>query len=177
MNNKLARKLVLGGASLLVLFLMLPFLPQQDQRSSISAIPTQGTKLPQAAGTVEPPFLPAPVKTDLVRSSGIIENAYRNRTSSLLVKETGTVSKILADDNKGSRHQRFIVRLQSGHTVLIAHNIDLAPRISNLREGDQITFAGQYEWNEQGGVVHWTHHDPARRHAGGYLLHNNVYYQ
>lgn len=91
--------------------------------------------------------------------------------------ETGTVSKMLPDDNDGSRHQRFLVRLPSGHTVLIAHNIDIAPRVNSLREGDQVTFFGQYEWNDKGGVVHWTHHDPQGRYSGGYLLHNGMTYQ
>jgi hypothetical protein len=91
--------------------------------------------------------------------------------------ESGTVSRILSDDNQGSRHQRFIVSLASGHTVLIAHNIDLAQRINSLREGDPITFSGVYEWNDKGGVVHWTHHDPAGRHAAGYLQHGGIIYQ
>ena len=91
--------------------------------------------------------------------------------------ESGVVSRILSDDNDGSRHQRFIITLGTGHTVLIAHNIDVAPRIGGLREGDQISFSGMYEWNEKGGVVHWTHHDPSGRYNGGYLLHNGAYYQ
>jgi hypothetical protein len=91
--------------------------------------------------------------------------------------ESGTVSRILPDDNQGARHQKFIVTLASGHTVLIAHNIDIAPRIGNLRQGDQISFSGLYEWNEKGGVVHWTHHDPSGRHGGGYLQHNGMTYQ
>jgi len=52
------------------------------------------------------------------------------------VRGIGTATRILSDDNDGSRHQRFILRLASGQTVLIAHNIDLAPRISSLSTGD-----------------------------------------
>ncbi len=91
--------------------------------------------------------------------------------------ESGVVSHILPDDNQGSRHQRFTVRLASGLTVLIAHNIDIAPRIGNLREGDRIAFSGLYEWNDKGGVVHWTHHDPSGRYGGGYLQHNEMYFR
>ena len=91
--------------------------------------------------------------------------------------ESGVVSHLLSDDNQGARHQRFIVSLASGHTVLIAHNIDIASRINGLREGDQITFSGLYEWNDKGGVVHWTHHDPSGRYGGGYLQHNGMYYR
>ena len=111
------------------------------------------------------------------RSSGVIEDAFRNHAGNLPVMESGTVSRVLPDDNQGSRHQRFIVTLASGHTVLIAHNIDIAPRINDLRIGDQIAFSGLYEWNDKGGVVHWTHHDPSGQYGGGYLQHNGKAYQ
>lgn len=89
----------------------------------------------------------------------------------------GVVDRVLSDDNDGSRHQRFILRLASGQTLLIAHNIDLAPRIEALKSGDRVAFYGQYERNPEGGVIHWTHHDPEGRHASGWLKHNGVLYQ
>lgn len=98
-----------------------------------------------------------------------IDQAFYNQKSDLIVTEEGRVVKVLSDDMQGSRHQRFLVKLDSGLTVLIAHNIDLAPRVSRLKSGDFIRFKGEYEWNEKGGVVHWTHHDPAKRHAGGWI--------
>ncbi len=72
---------------------------------------------------------------------------------------------ILSDDLNGSRHQRFIIELKSKQTLLIAHNIDLAPRIDELA------------LNDQGGVIHWTHHDPDKIHIDGWILHNNNIYQ
>jgi hypothetical protein len=93
------------------------------------------------------------------------------------VSGSGTVDRVLADDNDGSRHQRFILRLSSGRTLLIAHNIDLAPRVSSLRKGDTVSFYGEYEPNDKGGVIHWTHHDPQGRHTGGWLEHNGQRYQ
>jgi hypothetical protein len=95
--------------------------------------------------------------------------AYKRRASNVQVRGEGVVQRILPDDHKGSRHQRFLLRLWNGQTVLISHNIDLAPRISDLHIGDEIAFAGEYEWNEQGGLVHWTHRDPIGRHPGGWL--------
>ena len=106
-----------------------------------------------------------------------ISSAYETRTSNVQVSNTGIVVRILPDDNKGSRHQKFILKLPSGQTVLIAHNIDLAPRINAINTGDSIEFHGEYEWNAKGGVVHWTHHDPAGRHEGGWLKHNGVLYK
>ncbi|BBO68426.1 hypothetical protein DSCA_23560 [Desulfosarcina alkanivorans] len=106
-----------------------------------------------------------------------LQQAYDNRQSDLQVQGEGVVVKVLPDDLKGARHQRFILRLGSGQTILIAHNIDLAPRIPRLNEGDTVAFYGEYEWNAKGGVIHWTHHDPGGRHAGGWLRHDGTTYE
>jgi hypothetical protein len=106
-----------------------------------------------------------------------LRRAYENQQSDLQVKGEGTVSRVLSDDNKGSRHQRFILRLDSRQTLLVAHNIDLAPRIPDLKVGDRVQFYGEYEWNNKGGVIHWTHHDPRNRHEHGWLKHQGKVYQ
>jgi hypothetical protein len=106
-----------------------------------------------------------------------LKRAFEQRQSKLLVQGEGRVTKLLKDDNKGSRHQRFILQVNPHQTILIAHNIDLAPRIEDLAEGDIVTFSGQYEWNNKGGVVHWTHHDPQGRHPGGWLKHHGKTYE
>jgi len=93
------------------------------------------------------------------------------------VKGSGRVVRVLSDDNEGSRHQRFILELSSGQTLLVAHNIDLAPRISSLTAGDTVGFYGEYETNSRGGVIHWTHHDPQGRHVAGWLEHRGRRYQ
>ncbi len=106
-----------------------------------------------------------------------LQDAYKNRQSDLQVQGEGVVIKLLRDDLKGSRHQKFILKLSTGQTVLVSHNIDLAPRIASLRKGDTVEFYGEYEWNSKGGVVHWTHHDPGGRHIGGWLKHKDKMYQ
>jgi len=100
-----------------------------------------------------------------------VERLYETRSSGVMVEGRGTVEKVLPDDLQGSRHQRFILRLDSGHTLLMSHNIDLAPRLADVQPGDALSFRGQYEWNDRGGVVHWTHHDPQGRRPGGWLRH------
>jgi hypothetical protein len=110
-------------------------------------------------------------------SDAVISDAFANQKSNLQVSASSTVIKLLADDNDGSRHQKFLVRLSSGLTLLIAHNIDLAPRINNLKISDTIEFYGEYEWNEKGGVIHWTHQDPRGAHPAGWLKHKGQKYR
>jgi len=115
--------------------------------------------------------------TSSTDSNGTIQKAYASRQSDVQVQGEGTVAKVLSDDLDGSRHQRFILKLGSGQTLLVSHNIDLAPRIDHLSAGDTIQFFGEYEWNAKGGVVHWTHHDPGGRHIAGWIKHQGRTYQ
>ena len=110
-------------------------------------------------------------------SDAILKQAFDSKTNDLQVQGSGTVTKTLPDDNKGSRHQRFILKLASGQTLLVAHNIDLAPKIKGLKKGDTVGFNGEYEWTEQGGVIHWTNHDQTKRHVDGWLEHQGQRYQ
>jgi hypothetical protein len=107
---------------------------------------------------------------------GVIKNAFDNQQSNFQVKQVGMVVKILRDDEHSPRHQRFLVQLDSGQKLLIAHNIDLAARVDGLKVGTAISFYGEYDWNNKGGVVHWTHRDPKGLHPSGWLLYNNRKY-
>ncbi|QCB48377.1 DUF3465 domain-containing protein [Hydrogenophaga sp. PAMC20947] len=122
-----------------------------------------------------PPETP-PAASSSARQS-VLHNAIAEKRSGVQVVGQGTVFKLLKDDYKGSRHQRFLIELPGGATLLVAHNIDLAPRLNQLNTGDTVSFNGVYEWNAQGGVIHWTHHDPAGRHEGGWLKHNGQTYE
>ncbi|EGR1860760.1 DUF3465 domain-containing protein [Vibrio cholerae] len=113
----------------------------------------------------------------LYANDAVLQQAYQSQQSDLQVQGFGQVAKVLPDDNDGSRHQKFILKLNSGQTLLVAHNIDLAPRIPNLKIGDSVEFYGEYEWNKKGGVLHWTHKDPQNRHAHGWLKHNGQVYE
>jgi len=123
-------------------------------------------------------FFGSDVPTGDVRSTdGASVAAYSDWRSGQQVQGEGIVIRLLSDDNDGSRHQRFIVRLNTGQTLLVAHNIDIAPRISSLRKGDMVAFNGEYEWNDKGGLIHWTHRDPKRNHASGWIEHDGRMYQ
>jgi hypothetical protein len=121
---------------------------------------------------------PSPVSRQSTgKSDEILAKAFKNHASNIKVQGQGTVVRILPDDNSGKRHQRFIIRLASGQTLMIAHNIDIAQRISGLKEGDEVRFSGIYEWNDQGGVIHYTHRDPSGRHVGGWIEHTGKRYE
>ena len=139
-----------------------------------AAVGCSPAPLPQS--TVPPST--APQSSGVLSSSDeTLARAFERRTRNLQVEGQGVVRKVLSDDNDGSRHQRFVVALASGQTLLIAHNIDLASRIVGLREGDMVSFSGEYEWNPEGGVIHWTHRDPSKRHPAGWIKHNGKVYQ
>jgi hypothetical protein len=98
-----------------------------------------------------------------------LQNAFETQQSDLQVLIRARIIKLLSDDTVGDRHQRFIVELESGQTLLVAHNIDIAPRIEDLAVGDEVAIYGVYEWNDEGGVIHWTHVDPDGNHPEGWI--------
>lgn len=100
---------------------------------------------------------------------GAIDRAFAEMAEGVPVDGEGIVVKLLRDDTRGSKHQRFIIRIPSGLTLLVAHNIDVGRRVPLRGPGDRVRFRGDYEWNNKGGVVHWTHHDPRGRHRGGWI--------
>ena len=107
----------------------------------------------------------------------ILAAAFRDRVNDLPVQGRGTVVRLLGDDTDGDRHQRFVVRLESGQTLLVAHNIDVAPRVQGLGVGDSVSFSGVYEWSAEGGTIHWTHRDPGGGHSPGWLRHDGRLYE
>lgn len=121
----------------------------------------------------------APLTSSEVAQSAntAIEQAFKQRKSNVEVEGKGEVVKILADDNSGLKHQKFLVKISPEQTLLFAHNLDLAPRIAQLAIGDTIEFKGEYVYNPKGGIVHWTHKDPQGHHAAGWLKHNGKVYE
>lgn len=99
---------------------------------------------------------------------GALAQAIRGKRSRVWVEGEGTIVHLLPDDRIAPRHQLCLVELDGGHTIKISHNVDLAPNVP-WQKGRRIEFRGRFEWNDKGGVVHWTHHDPQGRKPGGWL--------
>ncbi|WP_082783636.1 DUF3465 domain-containing protein [Snodgrassella sp. CFCC 13594] len=131
----------------------------------------------QALRAAKESLLPTSATTTSPSGNNEVAEAYAQQRSDVPVRGEGEVVKVLKDDNEGDRHQRFILRLADGQTILVAHNIDLAPKLTGLQAGDQVSFQGEYVYNPQGGVLHWTHHDPQGRHDGGWLQYQGRTYQ
>ena len=146
-------------------------------KGDIESCDTFSRTLEPVTDTLQNPRITKKSDQTVAFSNAHILQVFKQQQSDVQVEGYGIVSRVLADDNEGSRHQKFILKVADQLTVLIAHNIDLAPRIKGIKPGDRVDFYGEYEWSKRGGVVHWTHHDPGGRHIGGWLKHNNQVYQ
>ncbi len=83
--------------------------------------------------------------------------------------------RLLSDDGDDSPHQRFVIDIGNRHTLLIAHNLELAGRVP-VGMGDRVRVRGLYEWNDLGGLVHWTHSDPQGIEDGGWVRYRKTIY-
>ena len=65
-------------------------------------------------------------------------------------------------------HEAFDVRSSVGRLEIV-DNVAIAPRCP-VRTGDRIEVCGEMVHDpRRPPVVHWTHHDPAGRHLGGFI--------
>jgi hypothetical protein len=144
----------LSGLSTLVLILLLSTIPL----TSCSA---------QYANYSNAPAPPAQAQ---------ILEAQQGRMIKTEVTVEAPVYKLLPDDTRGLPHQKFLIQLANGSTVLIAHDTAMAPRVP-IQPGDVVRIHGEYIWNQKGGLIHWTHHTDTPRHEGGWILFNGQVYQ
>lgn len=119
----------------------------------------------------------APAGVEILTGDEGLAKAYQEMLSEVFVRCQGRVVFKLPDDLEGSRHQRFLIRLTSGQTVLIVHNIDLVKRVAKLRIGDKVRVRGEYIWNDKGGLIHKTHRDPGGEDPSGWIKHRDLVYR
>jgi hypothetical protein len=104
-----------------------------------------------------------------------MSDVFTKRDDGEWVEVTGFVRRLLSDDDDGSRHQRFIIGTGQRQTLLVAHNLELAERVP-VGMGDRVYVRGLYEWNDLGGLVHWTHNDPMESEDGGWVRYRRKVY-
>ena len=183
-QNKKAAKITVGGVLLVVVVIAAKLIFGIDLLES-SETHTPSSRSQPAATVLETPKQSAPPDTqrDEQDTSQANSNEHAIRllidneiSGEMVLFENAEIVKLLPDDDDGSRHQRLLLKLETGGTVLVAHNIDLASRVP-ADEGDRITVYGQYEWNDRGGVLHWTHHAPRNNREGGWIEFDGKRYQ
>lgn len=103
-------------------------------------------------------------------AQAILERALQNKAQDQLLVVVGWVTEILPDEQRDVvSYQRFVVRLTNRKPLLIEHNLQIAPRVEGLKTGSELLIRGRYFWNEQGGVLRQTHHDPEQKQPDGWI--------
>jgi hypothetical protein len=152
-----------------------PLRPTRPDPGSPAGSPAGTPAGPPASPTPTPARAPAPATAPArpgADDTTRIAELDAQRQSHVWVEVTGTVERVLRDDLQGSAHQRWILRLAGGaaaRMLLVSHNLDLAPRVP-FALGDTLRVRGEYIWNPQGGLMHWTHHDPDGGRPGGWIV-------
>lgn len=144
---------------------------QQTQQPSASNQPQSTVEVKSQVQTLSLQSLSSGLAT---QENAALKQAFARKHSHVWLEGSGIVKKLLPDDNKGSRHQRFLVSVSPEQTLLFVHNIDLAPR-ADLNAGDQLAFRGEYIYNPKGGIMHWTHHDPNGKQGGWIKVNGQTY--
>jgi hypothetical protein len=99
-----------------------------------------------------------------------------NQLSKVEVTVVARVKKLLPDDTRGLEHQKFLLILSNGTTILVAHDLHYAPRVP-IQPGDLLKIHGEYIFNRLGGLIHWTHHSDTFRHESGWIEFNGKIYE
>ncbi|MGI8968072.1 MAG: DUF3465 domain-containing protein [Chloroflexota bacterium] len=108
------------------------------------------------------------VAPDVRATCSHVQTDFSHRYSQVWVTLTARVVRLLPDSQGQYQHQRFIVQCPSGQTVLIVNDVSIGER-APVRIGQSVSVRGQFIWNNQGGLIHFTHHDPAGG-EGGWII-------
>lgn len=106
-----------------------------------------------------------------------LEAIKNSRPLAYTTIKNAQVVKLLRNDNKGAKHQRWIVQIENGVTITIVYNLDLAEKVP-VSPGDTIEVAGELVFGDRkkDPILHWTHADPQKKRQDGYVLHNGKKY-
>lgn len=102
-----------------------------------------------------------------------IYGAWADQRSRVEVTADGTVARILGTrQGRSGAHEGFLLHLRGagGHglSVRVETNVDITGAIP-LEPGESVEVRGEYIYDPRGGIIHYTHHDPAGRHESGYV--------
>jgi hypothetical protein len=119
---------------------------------------------------------PAPTGSSTADDAAIASD-FQAHASNVEVTADGVVVAIFNDRRSSTgTHEQFVIRLTSQNmTVEVEHNISIGRRVP-VAQGDHVVVHGEYIWNAQGGLIHFTHHDPQGTHEGGYIVDHGTTY-
>ncbi len=121
-----------------------------------------------------PDDLPEPHESLMVSQQAIID-AQSRQLRRVEVVTSAQVWRLLPTDNKGLRHQKFLIRLNNGTAVLVANDLTVGQMVP-VNPGDTVEIKGEYIWTSRGGVLHWTHRSD-NDHPGGWIRLGDQIYQ
>jgi hypothetical protein len=114
-------------------------------------------------------------------NNGAVYEAWRTGRSNVEVTAEGSIASMLGTvTGPSGAHEGFSLHLRgaSGHglTVRVEDNVDLTGRVP-LSAGEDVEVRGEYVYDANGGIIHYTHRDPSGRHAAGFVRAGDALYQ
>jgi hypothetical protein len=113
---------------------------------------------------------------ELVSGNHVVEKAFYEKQSELMVEVTGQVVRVIDNDDTFDSVQWFHIRTPGGHHLLISHDIGRGEPIP-LSIPDSVTVRGRYDWSESGGTIRNTERDSSMDRLHGWVEHKGEKYQ
>ena len=93
------------------------------------------------------------------------------------VEGEGEVVFFVSHDPGAVNLQKFLVRLDSGKTMLIVHDTTRSKRIADLKLGDQVAFCGEYFYGQNGDEIRVDEPAPDGQPGNGWVKHKGQTYR
>lgn len=113
---------------------------------------------------------------ELEPGNHVVEKAFYDHRSGLMVEVTGEVIRVLGEEGEDSSLQWFQVRTPNGQHLLVGHDAGLGEPIPLARK-DLVTVRGDYEWSESGGTIRHTERDTSLNRLHGWVEHKGKKYE
>jgi hypothetical protein len=104
--------------------------------------------------------------------NSLVCQTYAGQGSNQEVITQGTVVNVLGErGGPYGEHEGFLLKLDGDCDLMlrVETNVSITGFVP-IRRGEKVIVKGEYEYDPMGGVLHWTHHDPAGRHVAGYVV-------
>lgn len=86
----------------------------------------------------------------------------------------GRFDRRYPDANGRLTHQRFVMSCANGLHLLVVNDVSIGMRVPFVRLA-RVVVRGQYEWDSQGGLLHFTHRSDSGGVGGWILVKSHIY--